>query len=263
MPTPFQHLVYAERVLEHPVLSPQVRELLQRELGAFLLGTTAADVQAITGQPRVDTHFYRLSTGRNGAPVDKFLASLEPILASNSLTPAHAAFAAGYAVHLVWDEIWAWDIFVPYYRDGANWPDRQSFFVHHNALRIWLDQQALSELQGWADLATTLAIVDPQQWLPFAPDGALRRWRDWLVEQLMDPALVQTAQVFAERLHVPIARLDAIVAEMNARHYTVVPGLMSALAQYETAALTESVRVLGALSILQDQQVEPMLGLVR
>lgn len=164
--------------------------------------------------------------------------------ASPPLSPAHAAFVAGYAVHLIWDEIWAWDVFVPYYRDNAQWPERKSFFVHHNALRVWLDRQAHARLLAWPDLTSCLGDVDPNDWLPFAPDWALCRWRDWLVVQLLDPAAVQTAEVFAERLQVPVAELEALVAEMEVGSYGVVPHLFEALWDYEATALAESVHLL-------------------
>lgn len=242
MPTPFQHLVYADLVLSHPALPSPLRRLLTAHLGPYLLGTTAADVQVITGQDRVETHFYRLSTGRDGSPVGKMLATLEPLPGPRS--PEHAAFLVGYAVHLVWDEIWAWDVFVPYYRDGEHWPDRKSYFVHHNALRVWLDQKAQAHLQDWAGLTACLRAPAPCDWLPFAPDWALVRWRDWLVAQLEDPSTVQTADVFAERLRVPVAALASLVSEMEAGRYDVVAGLAAALEAYEATALGESVLML-------------------
>ena len=216
-------------------------------MGPFLLGTTAADVQSITGQRRVETHFYRLSEGRDGSPADKML-SLYPELAHPAeLPPARAAFITGYLVHLAWDEIWAWDIFVPFYRDGEQWPARansrtREFAVHHNALRIWLDRTAYAVLRDDAEVPGLLRETVSDHWLPFVADWALTQWRDWLVEQLEDPSLIQTAKVFAERLHVPVARLEAIVEEMTAGTYATVPGIEAALASYRAAALTESLQ---------------------
>jgi hypothetical protein len=264
VPTPFQHLVYADRVLRDPALAPHIRYLLKQEIGPYLLGNTAADVQVITGEPRVDTHFYRLRTdhrlltGPQGSPVAKMLSTLGDLC---SLSAAHTAFLAGYAVHLVWDEIWAWDIFVPYYRDSARWPDRKSLFVHHNALRVWLDRQAYRQLQTWPNLVVHLRAVTPHDWLPSAPDWALADWRDWLVTQLIDPGAVQTAEVFAERLHVPVVVLNDLVAEMEDGHYDVVPGLESALARYDAAALAQSLATLEDLLDGEPGRLELALGI--
>ena len=247
MPTPFERLIYADLVLDHPGLPAQLRELLHRELGPFLLGTTAADVQSITGQRRVETHFYRLSEGRDGSPADKMIRLHQELAHPEELSPARAAFITGYLVHLAWDVIWAWDIFVPFYRDGQQWPDSansrvRSFFVHHNALRVWLDREAYAGLRDNAAIPGLLRETVSDHWLPFAHDRALAQWRDWLVEQLEEPSLIQTAEVFAERLRVPVSCLEAIVAEMMAGDYATVPGIEAGLAIYEAAALTESLQ---------------------
>lgn len=244
MPTPFQHLFYADFVLNHPDLPARLRALLRRELGPFLLGTTATDVQSITGQARAETHFYRLSEGRNISPADKMLCLYPELAPPQTISPAHAAFITGYLVHLAWDVLWAWDIFVPFYRDAEQWPSRRDFFVHHNALRVWLDRTAYTDLRRDPGLPCLLQETQSDHWLPFVPDTALGRWRDWLVEQLGDPTQVQTAEVFSERLRVPVACLEDLVAEMESGRYTTVPGIEAALASYEAAALTESLRTI-------------------
>jgi len=242
VPTPFQHLHYAERVLNHPYLPQQLRDLLYEQIGPFLLGTTAADVQTITGQHRVDTHFYTISEGRNGSAAGEMLAQFPALVDPRTLTPARAAFVTGYIVHLAWDELWAWDIFVPYYLEGTHWPDRRSFFIHHNALRVWLDRVAFSHLPDRPELALRLRSTVPSGWLPFAPDAALVEWRDWLAQQLDGSAGVQTAEVFADRMRVTVANLEAIVAEIISGSYRTVPDIDGAVGAYERAALTESIR---------------------
>jgi hypothetical protein len=262
VPTPFQHLVYADRVLNHPDVPMQLRELLTQELGAFLLGTTAGDVQVMTGQRREETHFYRLSDGRDAAPVDKMLSVYPELAHAGTLSSAHAAFITGYLVHLAWDELWAWDVFVPFYRDARQWLDAtgardRALFVHHNALRVWLDRTAYADLQGNMAIPDLLEATVSDHWLPFAPDWALNQWRDWLVEQLRDSTLIQTAEVFAERLQVPLVYLEDIVDEMASGAYRTVPGIEAALAAYEAAALTASVR-----TVLQYWGIEHRLNRV-
>jgi hypothetical protein len=61
MPTPFQHLVYAQGILHDPGLPSELKACLEDHLCTFFLGNTAADVQTLTGQPRVETHFYHLA----------------------------------------------------------------------------------------------------------------------------------------------------------------------------------------------------------
>ncbi len=121
MPTPFQHLHYAQQSSSLRDFLHKLRDRLEAESGAFLLGNTAGDVQTITGQRRVETHFYSLSDLHRGPAGDRLLTAYPSLADPWSLSPAQAAFVSGYLVHLVWDEIWADDVFIPLYRDSAIW----------------------------------------------------------------------------------------------------------------------------------------------
>lgn len=244
MPTPFQHLVYANLIIGQRAIPASIRDLLSEALGAYLLGSTAADVQVITGQPRVATHFYKLDDCGSPVAVDRLLERYPGLADPTALSIDQAAFVTGYLVHLVWDELWARDIFLPYYRDADHWPDRLAYFLHHNALRVWLDQQAYRALKRFQEVPMVLERIEVREWLQPAPMWALESWRDWLVGQLMDPASVQTAEVFAERMHVPIGNLMSIVEEMAAGTYTRVPDIRGPLDRYERDALSASCQML-------------------
>lgn len=243
MPTPFQHLHYAQQILLAPGLPVWLRDLLEVESGAFLLGNTAGDVQTITGQRRVETHFYSLSDLHRGPASDGLLIAYPSLANPWSLSSAQAAFVSGYLVHLVWDQIWADDVFIPLYRDSAIWPDWESRFIHHNALRVHLDRESYAALDR-DGVAEALEGVTPAQWLPFVPDTALKEWRDWLATQLRDPSSVETAAVFAERMAVPVTALEDIVAVMVGGKYSAVPRLGEALAHYDAAGQAGSVGTL-------------------
>ncbi len=243
VPTPFQHLNYAQQVLRAPGLPGPLAASLTEEHGAFLLGNTAGDVQSITGQARLETHFYSLADLQHGDAGDRLLSAHPELSNPLVLSPAHAAFASGYLVHLVYDQIWAEDIFIPLYRDAETWPDRMSRFVHHNALRVHLDREAYTSLDR-DQCAASLESITPEHWLPFVPDAALIEWRKWLVEQLLDPGRVQTAAVFAERMGVPVSALRDIASAMARGTYADVPGLGPALGRYDAAGLRESTQVL-------------------
>ncbi len=244
MPTPFQHLDYAERIRHHPALSSSLRERLNGDFGAFLLGNTAADVQVITSQRRVQTHFYQLADLGRRSAVATLLDKHPELAAPRDLSPDRAAFVSGYLAHLAWDEVWAQELFLPYYRNAQGWPDPLAYSTHHNALRIFLDRKAYAGLQDRLKLPVLLRSLIFARWLPFAPDWALSRWRDWLVVQLEDPTAVQTVEVFAERMQIPMDRLERIVSSIARGSYTAVPGLDAAVAQYEERALSASLRTL-------------------
>jgi len=245
MPTPFQHLVYAQEILADPDLPLNLKAHLEEHLCAFYLGATAADVQTLTGQLRVDTHFYHLADVGVVRPGEVFLATYPQLAYPRHLRPAHAAFISGYLVHLLWDELWAAQIFLPFYVEAPQWPARYQRNLHHNAVRTLLDRQAETRLRAQPRLGECIRAVAPHGWLPFVVDDALARWRDWLVIQLEDPTRVETGAVFAGRMGVSVAEFEEVITQVaQGRYLAPPPGLDAALAAFELSAYTASRHLL-------------------
>ncbi|MGC9347225.1 MAG: zinc dependent phospholipase C family protein [Anaerolineae bacterium] len=250
MPTPFQHLIYAELVGRHSALPPVVRDVLAEAPGAYLLGNVAPDVQTITGQRRFETHFYGLDHPREPTALERLLATCPELREPRRMSPDRAAFVSGYVVHLTWDEVWMWEIFLPFFRNGPSFrrgdqgADRLSYFLHHNALRALLDRQAYGALHSSGRPAQLLRRTAVSSWLPFVSRDVLSAWRDLIVEQLDDPSLVRTLEVFAKRMRVPVRQVSEIVETMEADTYAAIPGLAEALERYEHCGLNASVRAL-------------------
>ncbi|MBN1262266.1 MAG: zinc dependent phospholipase C family protein [Anaerolineae bacterium] len=245
MPTPFQHLTYAHRLFDDPLLPWEIRRALRREAGAFYLGNTAADVQSITGQRRQETHFYTIPPAFHPRAGEVMLAAHPALADPYRLEPEHAAFVSGYLMHLVWDEVWAWRVFCPLFLNSPRWPDRLTLHLHHNALRVSLDREAEVAVRRLPEIPESLRHTVPNGWLPFAPDGALVRWQRWILAQLDDPATVQTAEVFARRMGVPVARLETVVDTV--RNWDNQPesrALHDALHCFEVEARLDTARVL-------------------
>ncbi|HOC20031.1 MAG TPA: zinc dependent phospholipase C family protein [Anaerolineae bacterium] len=245
MPTPFQHLNYANMILEAPELPSTLREQFQRHSGAFFLGNTAADVQTVTGQPRPTTHFYRIPPSGNPRGEVALLRAYPMLADPSQLSPEHAAFISGYLAHLVWDQRWAWDIYCRYYYRLPGNGDRLACLVEHNALRVWLDRQAEAQLETRPWLLPALQQTQPGDWLPFAGPDALRTWQSWIVEQLAHPGTAQTVAVFAARDGVPVEQLERATQRLSVQaESAAIPPPLQAVAPYEARALQESLAVL-------------------
>lgn len=240
VPTPFQHLVYARQVLDSAQLPDRLRERLQGSLGAFLLGNTAGDVQSLTGGSRYSTHFYHISSVGHPPAYEVFFAEARGLADPDRLSPAHAAFISGYLVHLAYDQVWARDVFLPFYRNASHWNDRLSYSIHHNAVRVWLDRRAQVQLAAWPEVAALLRGVHPQHWLPFVEDAELERWAEWVTSQI-EHSTAQTSQVFAERMGVSVERLDELASCIEEGRCVLPKGLAQALIDYEDTGLTQSV----------------------
>ena len=199
MPTPIQHLAIAEQILALPALPQGVRRWLEKSdavQGAFFFGNIAPDVQVVSCQPRESTHFYTLPPSNHCMGYERLL-SMHPALACpRALSAAHAAFLAGYIVHLVFDELWVREIF-PAFGPGSGWKDWRERLLFHNVLRAWLDEPALVYLRD--GMGALLRQAQPDDWLPFAIDADLCRWRDLVAEQFVPGASIRTVEVFADR----------------------------------------------------------------
>jgi hypothetical protein len=198
VPTPFSHIVLAERMMASPTLAASHRQMLQGLRPAFLLGNTAPDLSSTAGLPRHRTHFFKVPILRR-TPAHLRLLSQHPTLAlPGELPPAQAAFVAGYLAHLWLDQAWIVQVFQPYFAANGNSGSFYQRLLDHNLIRAHIDRDQQSELP--TDLATALEAVAPAHWLPFVEDEQILKWRDHLSQQLAPGNHVRTIEVFAERL---------------------------------------------------------------
>ncbi len=244
MPTPIMHLALAEEILRGDALLPATRRLLTQQRGSFLLGNTAPDVQTVSGQTRDETHFYFIprTTDR---PAHETLFAAHPRLAhAEPLPPAQAVFVAGYIAHLLLDELWLDDIFLRYFASvEQKWGTRCERLFLHNVLRTWMDARDQQRLND--NLVVALRKAKPKEWLPFTADEHLQAWRDWLVEQLLPGHDVQTAQVFAQRMGVSVAEMEAVLTsphQMEQRVFRRIP--RTALQSFHDIGYARSVTLI-------------------
>lgn len=198
MPTPVQHLVLAQRLLDDATLPTMLRDRLRAQRGAFLFGNTAPDVQTVSGQLREATHFFVIPWKRVPRP-HKAMFELFPYLGfPRNLPIDQAAFIAGYICHLWLDVLWVRDIYLDNFGPNARWGAHlRERHVYHNILRAWCDQHDQSQLNG--SIGKALASANPIDWLPFAADRYLVQWRNDLAAQFQPGASIRTVEVFAER----------------------------------------------------------------
>ena len=200
MPTPIQHLSIADALLHESTLPGAIRDRLLEHRAAFLFGNTAPDVQTLSGQPREVTHFFKIPFQATPLP-HRTLLKAHSDLSPRSISPAHAAFMAGYICHLWLDVIWVRDVYLPGFGPAASWSTMRDRLLYHNILRAWCDQNDQNKLNG--DTGSSLADAQPRDWLPFTADQYLIQWRDQLADQFQPGANIRTIEVFALRNRVP------------------------------------------------------------
>ncbi len=173
MPNLPTHVHLARRVAER-VANP----IIDDNLGAFLLGSTAPDVRAITKQPREAYHFAPLDFERVGDGV-RAMMDAHPRL-SDLDRNGPAAFMAGYVSHIVLDECWIVEMFRPLFGANGSLGGARGQ-VLDRALQLELDRRAQDSVAVSLDAMRT---ADAPLGLGFLSDDTISEWRAWVVEFL-------------------------------------------------------------------------------
>ena len=175
-----------------------MKEFVQGELGAFLLGHTAPDVQVISGQKRSATHFFSVPIPQDAlVPWERFFLDYPSLETVADMEAGKAVFIAGYLCHLMADWIWVSEIFEPKFGPQQEWASFSERLYWHNILRAYLDVETFSDLP--VDIILEIDFVDARDWLPFIRDQDLENWWSFLREQLEPGKHVKTVEVFAAR----------------------------------------------------------------
>ncbi len=193
------HLQIAENILSllQNTHNGRLSTLLQQQWSAFYLGSVAPDFQSICHIPRENTHFYGFPPDMSHPAYEVMLEKNQGLADSHRLKPEQAVFTAAYLAHLLLDLIWFEEVVVPLFVQ-REWAERHQRRLGHFILLTYLDQLALASLPTTA--VSILATAHPNEWLPFAQDNDLVRWRDMLTAQLHPGAAIQTVEIYAERL---------------------------------------------------------------
>ncbi|MBC8100952.1 MAG: zinc dependent phospholipase C family protein [Armatimonadetes bacterium] len=234
MPTPFSHLAVAQRLLDDQALPQACRGLLRAELGAFLLGSIAADARVGAGMPREHTHFYAYAQQMTENPWRAMLR-LNPEL-WQPRTPAHWAFMMGYVAHLAMDETWSREMVAPHFVQ-REWGSQGLRFLMLHIILIVMDERDLSLLQPWQ--ADALHSAQPDQWVAFITDVDLRAWQGLIYQQLMPGGVSETLTIFGARARKSPTELRTILdsdSEMQTNLWDNIP--RSTLAQVEAQMYT-------------------------
>ncbi|MBN1667210.1 MAG: hypothetical protein JW862_08975 [Anaerolineales bacterium] len=243
MPTPFYHLSIAQELLTHPDLPVGLRQRFERHLPAFALGHTAPDVQTVSGQARLLTHFFRVPILAGAKPPWEIMLMEYPeMMAALGQDSAQAAFLAGYLCHLQADWFWVRQIYEPCFGPAARHGEFYQRQYIHNVLRSYLDFQILGSLNG--TLSAALAQAQPVDWLPFTADADLRKWRDFLAEQFRPGARIRTVDVFAARQGIAPEKYYELIeseVEMDRQVFVYLP--RHDLAAYRQELLVENLRL--------------------
>ncbi|MEO8396480.1 MAG: zinc dependent phospholipase C family protein [Chloroflexota bacterium] len=206
MPTPFTHLLHAQRLLSDPAVPADQRALLNDQRGAYLLGSITADAQGLAGLKRDDTHFYSFEVPMEDHPWRVMMQRYPELL--DARDPDWRAFLAGYVMHLSMDEIWSLQMTGPEFAE-REWATRIQRFLMLHILLITIDERDLKLLDP--RLNEALCEAQPNGWLPFLSDHVLSEWGSLIYKQIIPGGESETLAVYGTRLKKTPEELRAIL----------------------------------------------------
>jgi len=208
MPTPLVHVFVSQRILSRLAGAPAAM-LLEPQAGDFFLGSTAPDAWSLGGVSRQQAHMVPVPMPADQQGARELLQHYPELRSPASLSPAKAAFVAGYMTHLMLDELWYHQIFIPFFGLDVPHPPLRRRLMLHNVLRLYLENQLEPMIEPAHSHALAQAKASYQ--LDFMPDHELRRWRDLIAEELQPGAQKRSVEVFASRLQVPPREMLALL----------------------------------------------------
>jgi hypothetical protein len=263
VPTPFYHLSLADVLIKHPGVPEPISQFLQEYRGEFLFGTTAPDVQVVSGQSREATHFFDLPIQDDDQPAwDSFLSTYPSLATAARLPAPQTGFLSGYLCHLQADWLWVKDIFTPVFGPVCAWGTFRQRLYYHNVLRAYLDLQTLPELPKGTGANLDQAV--PDAWLPFVEDQYLAEWRDILSRQLLPGATIQTVEVFSSRQGISAPEYYSLLASEERMQHEVFEHLpLEFVDRYKEKALAYNVQLLSDYLAFRLQPIKiPVEGLL-
>jgi len=208
------HMALVKRLINDQAFPDSARRFLTTHWGAFLLGSIAPDARVSSGVKRVSTHFFEYGEDINPPAVTAML-NRYPELTRRVLTnEERIAFVAGYAGHLMMDQVWYTDMLRPHF-EHSEWADRKTKFVVLHYLLAALDQRdyPLLPRQYYYE---QLCAATPLRWLPFMSDAGLIEWRNLLTAQLAPEGDNQTCTILGERIGLSGADLASQITSADA-----------------------------------------------
>ena len=155
---------------------------IDRYLGRFLLGSTCPDIRIMTKSKRDQTHFAPLAIERVGTGVDGLLQANPHLADSDGVNDETRVFLSGYFTHLVADESWILDIYIPYLDGHRLHPDQVQANICDRALQLDMDRVAKKELGDGEQVGSLLRSSEDDVNTGFIDAETLARWREWVTE---------------------------------------------------------------------------------
>ena len=228
MPPLVFHMAFA-RQLQERLRS----DLLGGQIGPFLLGATTPDIRVITRWNRDDTHFFDFDTYEQQDSVATFFARHTALAEPGRLSPATAAFVAGYMTHLTLDERWIVEIYRTFFGERGTLGGGEEAAVLDRLLQYELDRAKREDRELMDGIRLALQDCETSIDCGFIEVATLREWRGLAAEQTLYPADYERLRYYSGR-QLKALGVDPEMPEEFNRFVERVPDLLLAAIEHVT-----------------------------
>ncbi len=153
-------------------------DVVEANMGCYLLGSTSPDIRIITRRRREEYHFTTLDFKDVGAGVQGLFEAHPGLRVANGHSGPTQAFVAGYITHLIADETWISRMFRPFFGNRDVFEDETYGLVLDRVMQLELDRQSWDIADSLkSSLATSTSAID----IDFIESQQLTEWAQWII----------------------------------------------------------------------------------
>jgi len=156
-------------------------DVIENNIGYYLLGATSPDIRVIKKVDRSIFHFAPLDFKEIGTGI-KGLFNAHPTLQNASdQNPETQAFLAGYLTHLLADETWIVTMFRPFFDNALVFEDRTMGLIMDRAFQLEMDRRCWDDAEH---VRTLINTPTDKVTVGFIDNGSLSNWIKWVNQNL-------------------------------------------------------------------------------
>ena len=122
--------------------------LVHKNLGQYLLGSTAPDIRVITKKPRSQYHFVNLDFSSVGDGLKAFYDAYPQLCDTAGLPSEQVAMIAGYLSHLVADETWITKMYRSYFNENQLFQSKLEAKLFDRVAQLTMDRKSKTLIQS-------------------------------------------------------------------------------------------------------------------
>ena len=192
-------------------------DVVEANMGCYLLGSTSPDIRIITRRSREEYHFTTLDFEDVGAGVQGLFEAHPELRIANGHSGPTQAFIAGYLTHLIADEVWISRMFRPFFGNRDVFEDETYGLVLDRAMQLELDRQCWDMADSMkSSLTTSTSAID----VGFIESQQLSEWSQWIISFMERGFTWERLRFMARRIasgdetHPAFRMVDEFVADV-------------------------------------------------